>query len=702
MLEIFAIILLSNKNKANAIARGRKPGGFVALTIGLWLGLEILGAIIGGAAGLGIGAYGLALVLAGIGALISYLAAKNCTPGEYVPPAQAMTQAILGNTKIFEKPVCVDIVREGSMVGAIVNWSFSLNGQDIGTLGNGKSMTVFTYQRQNILRAKDAYGTEIAPFVFDVESTGYAEVHFKANRFLPAQSRGILPSTAQAAPAAPAPAAPEVAHTRRVAEPDTMQEAASFCYVCGKPLPAQAMFCTDCGTPRYTAPPGGTPASPYTAAATMPLAETASSLPEYPMGAVWLAAALSGAWLLVFLLQFLVGRSIFYNADASYMILNGLLGAGIYLLLQKNTRYRLYGAGVFLIQGLLSSFNVAAVAANAMFAGDFSNFFTVYRFWPGLGNALVPIVLATGVALLLPYIRQDAPGKHQVYTTGWLAAGSVLLYSVIRTLATAIRPGLQAVSVLMMLFRNCADAAAIGFTVMLLWSLCHQESHSIRLSTWAKIWCGLCSVGMLVSLITVFTADFSYTIQIAFAIAALTGFVLLLCGRRVGFYTILTGAFIYLSGMMLNALEPVLHGVRSQAGVLVSAVIGTANPIITWFSIKKSWQGGEMAPPHTAVPQGKIVTTFGKVTTVINLIAGAFFFLLPFPFMIDSGFDPGMLASLIPGAVVTAFAIPAAVSLFGKSSPYRRWLDILMRVLFAVVCAILVIGMIGGILTAAR
>ena len=47
MLEILFIIFLSNKNKANAISRGRKPGMFIGLTIGLWFGLEFLGAFIG-------------------------------------------------------------------------------------------------------------------------------------------------------------------------------------------------------------------------------------------------------------------------------------------------------------------------------------------------------------------------------------------------------------------------------------------------------------------------------------------------------------------------------------------------------------------------------------------------------------------------------------------------------------------------------
>ncbi|HHU52995.1 MAG TPA: zinc ribbon domain-containing protein [Clostridiaceae bacterium] len=99
MIEILALIALVNINKKNALARGRKPGGFIALTICLWLGLEFLGAFIGGALNLGFGIYVLAIIMAGIGALISYLAAKNCKPGTYMPPAQPVIQNTAPNVE---------------------------------------------------------------------------------------------------------------------------------------------------------------------------------------------------------------------------------------------------------------------------------------------------------------------------------------------------------------------------------------------------------------------------------------------------------------------------------------------------------------------------------------------------------------------------------------------------------------------------
>ncbi len=78
MLEILFIIYLCKKNAAAAVERGRKPGGFIALTVLLWVGMEFLGGFIGGLADLGTGTYLLALGMAVAGGVISGVIAKNC------------------------------------------------------------------------------------------------------------------------------------------------------------------------------------------------------------------------------------------------------------------------------------------------------------------------------------------------------------------------------------------------------------------------------------------------------------------------------------------------------------------------------------------------------------------------------------------------------------------------------------------------
>ena len=88
MLEILALIYLCRKNAENASLRGRKPGAFIALTILLWFGMELLGGVIGGLANMGAGTYLFVILMAALGGFLSYRAAKNCRIKENPEPAQ--------------------------------------------------------------------------------------------------------------------------------------------------------------------------------------------------------------------------------------------------------------------------------------------------------------------------------------------------------------------------------------------------------------------------------------------------------------------------------------------------------------------------------------------------------------------------------------------------------------------------------------
>ena len=193
MLEAIAIMLLCNANRKNAIQRGRKPGGFVALTLALWLGLEMLGLLIGFAAEMEMGAYLLALLFAGTGGLASYLIAKNCRRGDFVSPSEKAAAGILGSAETLEAPATIEVIRDRSMVGAFMVYPLTLNGQRLDSVRNGESITVQTSRKHNILCIKDAYGTELKPFIFDIESGGRAKIHFKSGKFITNTTTGTLP-----------------------------------------------------------------------------------------------------------------------------------------------------------------------------------------------------------------------------------------------------------------------------------------------------------------------------------------------------------------------------------------------------------------------------------------------------------------------------------------------------------------------------
>lgn len=679
MLEILAIIWLCNKNKANALARGRKPGGFVGLTIALWFGLEFIGVLIGLSAEMGLGTYVLGLVLAIIGGVISYVVAKNSKPGDYVVPSSVMAANAVQNAQQLASPARIDIVRESSMVGAIVKWTFTLNGQEIGSLGNGQAMTVYSNLSQNVLVARDAYGTEIAPLIFGAQSGGFAEVHFKANRFIPESSSGLL--------------APDAIQTQPAAV-SGMAADAVYCIKCGAPIGEGMSFCLQCGAPRAALPQYG--------AAVMGTAETGAApiVPQppedRPMRAVWAAVIVFGAWVLMLLLQAVMGMGKVFNVSVAYILTDLLLGAGIYFIIRRELKFKLLGAGILVLEALMVTFNIAAINVTSRYFGGMDGFFQYYMIWPHLGYALITVVIAAGLALLFSFLWRNRLDKQRMCTIGWIAAGGIALYGIIRMLILYL-PYIGPLMPLAVFFNNIIgyiiDGAVLGLSVMLLSGITQQRKDRLRLSVWAIVWCSLCSVGILATLITSIVGGILMPSLLILMLAALTGFILLLCGKRVGFFISLIAISVYLMSTFDTSLQQVLLGSAAAMTTLLSAVIGTANPIITWFSIRRAWMGVAAqngAAAYKWQPEGpKTVRTFSKVITIIDLVIGTFFFILPFPFIIDDGFVTSMLASMLPGLAVVTFSIFALVSFFGKKSRYHAWLDVLMRVLFWIICAVI-------------
>lgn len=72
MLEILFLVWFVRKLSAMAKAKGRS-GGWGGLGAAFWIGGEIVGFTIGGIADAGAGSYLVALLLAGIGAVIAYV-----------------------------------------------------------------------------------------------------------------------------------------------------------------------------------------------------------------------------------------------------------------------------------------------------------------------------------------------------------------------------------------------------------------------------------------------------------------------------------------------------------------------------------------------------------------------------------------------------------------------------------------------------
>lgn len=135
-----------------------------------------------------------------------------------------MAQSIASTTEPLSVPATVEIVRVSSLIGAFVSFPLSLNGQSIGTLSNGKTITAVTNQTQNIISGKNSYGESLKPVIFTVGNGSHAILKYK-----PGNLKLISVSAGIAVPAAP--------------KPFTVQ----FCRSCGAKLSQSGDYCTNCG-----------------------------------------------------------------------------------------------------------------------------------------------------------------------------------------------------------------------------------------------------------------------------------------------------------------------------------------------------------------------------------------------------------------------------------------------------------------------
>jgi len=223
MLEIFGILLLCSTNRKNSLARGRKPGIFVLLTILLWLGFEFVSIFIGFSMGLkSTDLYGVGILSAVIGGLLSYLIAKNCKEGTYVPSFDKLTTTIMSIAEPLNGTATLEIVCKKVFLGSRLGYNIRLNGQNVGTLKSGRSITASTNQKQNILRASDAFGQKLKPYTFVVESGSDSQISFRPGKFQLISPKVGIPTS-----------------------PPTF--GVRFCGSCGAKVTLPGAYCTSCG-----------------------------------------------------------------------------------------------------------------------------------------------------------------------------------------------------------------------------------------------------------------------------------------------------------------------------------------------------------------------------------------------------------------------------------------------------------------------
>lgn len=345
-------------------------------------------------------------------------------------------------------------------------------------------------------------------------------------------------------------------------------------------------------------------------------AQSVCSLPEQPARAIWVAGFMIVAWVALVVLQCVFGfgarvkfAGTVFNADALMMSVAALIGTAAYLMTKPELKLRLFGGGIGLVTAVLNALSIAIMRNPQIYGpgvrlGELLNFRNVL-FAKSFGVAFLFVLLALGAALLVSILYKGDDKRRSLRLSALAASG---VYFVCNLVNTFVNPHLflgsiQAVNIVSAVMSAVADAAVLFLICTAVYALCNMKTERVKLRGIGLIWAWLAAAGAVVSLIAAISAGTSgnngvitYTAQFVLAISALTGYILLLCKKRVGLYVILIGVGMMLGAQAMGALGGVLAGARQYTVLLISSLLSALNPLFAWLAVKTADKRNVTAP----------------------------------------------------------------------------------------------------------
>ena len=207
---------------------------------------------------------------------------------------------------------------------------------------------------------------------------------------------------------------------------------------------------------------------------------------------------------------------------------------------------------------------------------------------------LAAVGLCLAAALVCSLIFREVSGA-KAHVCGLISAASYIVWHFVSKLIYkdgSLGPGLLfAVTAAFMIYFSCA----------VLSSLSRMDEKTVKLRGVGTAWCALALAGaVFVCAMTVYFAVSGkrldpwlfYAHNIILGAAPLVGYILLLCGRRVGLYVVILGVGIALcSQFVLGAdrlLAMTLRGAEANDfwSLLYSTALGSLNPIFAWLTVR--------------------------------------------------------------------------------------------------------------------
>jgi TM2 domain. len=164
-----------------------------------------------------------------------------------------------------------------------------------------------------------------------------------------------------------------------------------------------------------------------------------------------------------------------------------------------------------------------------------------------------------------------------------------------------------------MLCKNCGTPIADGATKC---AACGSK-QKVKLAKGAALWCwlglvanaGVFALTMILSQPSSGLSDKAPPMIVAVAaFVAAVAFVVLLCGRKEGFYILCISSLIGLIGSLAQ-------------GYFASVFLSIVNPLVTWFVIQKSWRDlNSEKEKVTQVAAAQVAAPFKPRNRIIALI----------------------------------------------------------------------------------
>lgn len=391
-----------------------------------------------------------------------------------------------------------------------------------------------------------------------------------------------------------------------------------------------------------------------------------------------------------------------------------MLGVSSYLLLQKGSKEKLFGVLGGLISVFLHAGTSLAVVENNRTVSAFSlvqalNFTEPY-YWSSFWRALAFVALTIGSALFAWTLLKKKEERARFRLTAWIAAAMYALCGIVSWVVQyGLRMGagqLPFPAVLSMLIGFAGDSIILYLSIRGTDSLCKSEKSHVELFGIGKVWAWIAAVAMALSIAVVFATAFgsmsamSYTASLLLAIAGATGYILLLCKRRVGLLFILSAAVLVLGGQLSGSLSALFYGNGRYSALLFGSILGAVNPLFAWLAVRTADRRGFVSPEATATPLvSQSISSFQKFVAIFNTVIGG---LLILPVIGNAVADPEpafLITFVFLIGVYLSIGILSVAAQHSRTRPYPKWIKIVGVILFSIGALLLAVALLGVIIT---